>query len=227
MLTNDNAMETSKRGARRTLVRVLEETLRLTHPFMPFITEEIWQIIAPLAGKEGDSIMNQPYPITNESEVNKTVVSEMEWIMNFVIGVRSIRSQMNISPKKRLSVILKDGQQQDIDCVENNYEILSHLSGLESVKVLKGKAPTAATALVGKMNILIPLEGLIDKDAEIRRLNKEISKLKKLIGQSSGKLNNKNYAVKAPAKVVRRERNKLTEMERGLSQLQQQRRSLV
>jgi valyl-tRNA synthetase len=227
VLTNDNASEAAKRGTRRTLVRVLETTLRLTHPFMPYITEEIWQTIAPLAGKAGDSIMSQAYPSSDDSKIDANAVSEMEWVMEFVTGVRSIRSQMNIPPKKQLPVILKDSQQQDIDRVENNRDFLSRLANLENISVLKGDAPAAATALVGKMEILIPLEGLIDKGAEIQRLDKEITKLEKVIKQSSGKLNNENYVAKAPAEVVQKERDKLTELEQALNQFKQQRDSLA
>jgi valyl-tRNA synthetase len=227
VLTNDNASEAAKRGTRRTLVRVLETTLRLTHPFMPYITEEIWQTIAPLAGKDGDSIMSQSYPSSDDSKIDADAVSDMEWVMEFVTGVRSIRSQMNIPPKKQLPVILKDSQQQDIDRVEHNHDFLSRLANLENISVLEGDAPAAATALVGKMEILIPLEGLIDKGAEIQRLDKEITKLEKVIKQSSGKLNNKNYVAKAPAEVVQKERDKLTELEQALNQLKQQRDSLA
>jgi len=227
VLTNDSSSEAAKRGTRRTLVRVLEATLRMTHPFMPFITEEIWQTVAPLAGKSGDSIMNQAYPVADQTKVDADAVAEMEWVMDFITGVRSIRSQMNIPPKKQLPVILKDSQQQDIDRVANNSEFLSRLANLENITLLEGEAPAAATALVGKMEILIPLEGLIDKGAEIQRLDKEITKLEKVIKQSSGKLNNENYVAKAPAEVVQKERDKLTEMEQSLSQLKQQRESLA
>ena len=227
ILTSDKASEAAKRGTRRTLVRVLEATLRMTHPFMPFITEEIWQTVAPLAGKAGASIMSQAYPVADENKIDAEAVADMEWMMGFITGIRSIRSQMNIPPKKQLPVILKDSQQQDLDRVENNREFLSHLANLKSIDVLDGEAPAAATALVGKMEILIPLEGLIDKEAEIQRLDKEITKLEKVIKQSSGKLNNENYVAKAPTEVVQKERDKLTELEQALSQLKQQRESLA
>jgi valyl-tRNA synthetase len=227
VLTSEHASEAAKRGTRRTLVRVLEATLRLTHPFMPFITEEIWQSIAPLAGQSGSTIMNQAYPKADPNKVDSEAVAEMEWLMDFITGIRSIRSQMNIPPKKQLPVLLKDCNESDISRIERNRDFLSRLANLESVTVLEGTAPASATALVGKMEILIPLEGLIDKDAEIARLNKEVSKLEKLIQQSSGKLNNQGYIAKAPAEVVQKEREKLSEMEQSLSQLMQQRDSLA
>jgi valyl-tRNA synthetase len=222
VLTSDTASAAAKRGTRRTLVRVLEATLRMTHPFMPFITEEIWQTIAPLAGKSGDTIMSQPYPVADQSKIDSTAVAEMEWVMNFITGIRSIRSQMNIAPKKALPVLLKDAQADDQAKLNNNRNFISRLANLESIELLDGEAPAAATALVGKMEILIPLEGLIDKDAEIARLNKEMGKLDKLIKQSSGKLSNDNYVNKAPTEVVAKEREKLAEMQQAYQQLEQQ-----
>jgi len=226
VLNNDSATDAAKRGTRRTLVRVLEATLRLAHPFMPFITEEIWHTIAPLAGKTGSSIMRESYPVADESKIDKVAVADMEWVMQFINGIRSIRSQMNIAPKKPLPVLLKDATASDQQRLQDNHDFISRLANLESVEFLSGAAPAAATALVGKMEILIPLEGLIDKDAEIARLDKEISKLDKIIKQSAGKLSNENYVAKAPADVVAKEREKLAELEQSLSQLQQQRNAL-
>ena len=226
VLTNDAASEAEKRGTRRTLVQVLETVLRLTHPIMPFITEEIWQTIAPLAGQSGDRIMSQPYPVADDNKIDSNAVSEMEWLMSFITGIRSIRSQMNIPPKKQLPVLLKDTLELDQQRLTANQDFLSRLANLDSITLLEGDAPAAATALVGKMEILIPLEGLIDKEAELARLDKEIIKLEKVIKQSSGKLSNENYVAKAPAEVVKKEREKLAELEQALSQLQQQRQSL-
>ncbi len=226
VLNNDAASDAAKRGTRRTLVRVLEATLRLAHPFMPFITEEIWHTIAPLAGKTGSTIMREAYPVADANKIDSTAVADMEWVMQFINGIRSIRSQMNIAPKKQLPVLLKDAADIDKQRLQDNHDFISRLANLESVEFLTGEAPAAATALVGKMEILIPLEGLIDKDAEIARLDKEISKLDKIIKQSAGKLSNENYVAKAPADVVAKEREKLAELEQSLSQLQQQRNAL-
>ncbi|MBT3504449.1 MAG: valine--tRNA ligase [Piscirickettsiaceae bacterium] len=226
VLTSDQASDAAKRGTRQTLVRVLETVLRLTHPIMPFITEEIWQTIAPLAGKSGGSIMSQPYPVSDNSMVDEEAVAEMEWLMAFITSIRSIRSQMNIPPKKQLPVLLKESTELDQQRLTANQDFLSRLANLESISLLEGEAPAAATALVGKMEILIPLEGLIDKGAEISRLEKEITKLEKVIKQSSGKLSNENYVAKAPAEVVQNERNKLLELEQTVSQLKTQLTSL-
>jgi valyl-tRNA synthetase len=228
VLTNENASEAAQRGTRKTLVIVLESLLRLTHPIMPFITEEIWQTIVPLTGKSADgSIMSQPYPLVDNDLLDVIAVADMEWLMEFITGVRSIRSQMNIPPKKKLLVLLKDSTKNDQKRLAANHEFLSRLANLESITLLEGDAPAAATALVGKMEILIPLDGLIDKNAEIQRLDKEIAKFEKIIKQSTGKLNNSNYVAKAPTDVVQKERGKLDDMEQALSQLQHQRQSLT
>jgi valyl-tRNA synthetase len=227
VLTGDQANEAAKRGTRRTLLRVLEATLRLTHPFMPFITEEIWQTIAPMTGTTGDTIMLQSYPVADETKIDAAAVAEMEWVMEFITGIRSIRSQMNIPPKTALTVLLKDAGDEDTARLQSNQEFLSKLANLASIELLSGAAPASATALVGKMEILIPLEGLIDKEAELQRLDKEMAKLEKTIKQSNGKLSNENYTAKAPADVVQKERDKLAEMEQALSQLQQQRQALA
>ncbi|MDT8310856.1 MAG: valine--tRNA ligase [Methylophaga sp.] len=226
VLNSESATDAAKRGTRRTLVRVLEATLRLAHPIMPFITEEIWQTIAPLAGKSGDTIINQPYPQADATKIDAKAVADMEWVMQFITGIRSIRSQMNIAPKQAVPVLLKDAAELDQQRLQQNRDFISKLANLKSVELLTGEAPAAATALVGKMEILIPLEGLIDKDAEIARLDKEMAKLDKIIKQSSGKLINENYVAKAPADVVAKEREKLAELEQALSQLAQQRQAL-
>ncbi|BDZ72672.1 valine--tRNA ligase [Methylophaga marina] len=226
VLNNESASDAAKRGTRRTLVRVLEATLRMAHPFMPFITEEIWQTIAPLAGVNGKTIMRQPYPIADENKVDHAAVTEMEWVMQFITGIRSIRSQMNIAPKKTLPVLLKDASESDRAILSSNQQFLSRLANLESIEILEGAAPAAATALVGKMEILIPLEGLIDKEAEINRLNKEMAKLDKVIKQSSGKLSNENYVAKAPPEVVAKEKEKLAGLKQSYALLEQQLKAL-
>lgn len=170
--------------------------------------------------------MHQSYPVADDNLIDKAAVAEMEWVMQFITGVRSIRSQMNIAPKKQLPVLLKDASSEDRTRLENNRSFLSRLANLDAIDLLDGEAPAAATALVGKMEILIPLEGLIDKKAEIARLNKEMQKLEKVIKQSSGKLANENYIAKAPAEVVAKERQKLEEMQQAYQQFEQQLQAL-
>ncbi len=113
ILLDDNSSAEQKRGTRQTLIRVLEAVLRLLHPIMPFITEEIWQQIAPLAGKSGDTIMLQAYPKPDDSKISEEAESAMGWIMEFVMGIRKIRGEMNIPPSKPLPVLLKNSSADD------------------------------------------------------------------------------------------------------------------
>jgi len=216
-----------QRGTRQTLVRVLESTLRMAHPLMPFITEEIWQRVAPLSlGEEGrrPSIMRQPYPQADASRVDEAAVAEMQWVMDFLLGVRRIRGEMNIAPGKPLPVFLQNGQSQDRQWLEQNRELLSKLGRLEDITWLEAgeAAPESAIALLGELRILIPMKGLIDKDAELARLEKEIQRIEKDLPRVEGKLNDPSFAAKAPAQVVEKERAKLAEMRSSLQQLQQQ-----
>ncbi|BBI59495.1 hypothetical protein HSBAA_08010 [Vreelandella sulfidaeris] len=187
VLWDENASAEAKRGTRRTLVRVLETTLRLAHPMMPYITEEIWQRVAPLSGAymgKDASIMHQAWPETDESKVDHQASLDIEWLKGVIIAVRNIRAEMNISPGKLLDVLLTKGRPEDAERLESNRHFLSKLAKLESVTWLENPndAPLSATQLVGDMEVLVPMADLIDKDAELARLNKEIEKQDKLIG---------------------------------------------
>jgi len=225
VLTAESGSEEARRGTRRTLVRVLEALLRLAHPLMPFITEEIWQRVAPLAGKSGSTIMLQPYPQAEAGKEDRQAVADMEWVQAFIIGVRSIRGEMNIAPGKPLAVLLDHGGDEDRRRLEENRAFLSTLARLESVTWLEAdaRAPVSAAALVGGMRILIPMAGLIDKDAELARLGKELTRLGKDLERAEGKLANPNYVSKAPAEVVDKERQRVLELRSALEKLEAQR----
>lgn len=224
ILNKDDSSDAAKRGTRKTLVRVLEAMLRLLHPIIPFITEEAWQAVAPLAGKQGATVMLEPYPQADNSKIDKAAVAELEWVKQFIVGVRKIRSEMDIAPSKALTVLLAGLNDNDQAWLENNHIYLKSLAKLESITVLENEAdaPESAVALVGEMKVLIPMAGLIDKDAEISRLNKEISKLQGEIKRLSGKLNNQGFVAKAPAEVVENERKKLNDYETALNNLEAQ-----
>ncbi len=224
VLFSDETSEAAQRGTRRTLVRVLETILRLNHPIMPFITEELWQMIAPLADKSGDTIMTQPYPIADQSKIDEVAEAELEWVKNFITGVRKIRSEMDIPPGKPLPVLLQNASDEDKTCFNSNQNFIKTLAKLESVEWLNAgdAAPESATALVGEMQILIPLAGLIDKEAELARLEKEIGKLKVNIVKGEAKLQNSGFVDKAPEAVVEKERLRVTELSKSLQQLQEQ-----
>ena len=224
VLFNDETPENEQRGTRRTLVRVLETLLRLNHPIIPFITEECWQNVAPLAGIHGDSIMLQPYPESDASKIDDKAEQDLEWVKTFVSGVRRIRSEMDIPPGKPLSLLLQNATDHDKQLYQENQVFIETLAKIEGSEWLteKDDAPESATALVGEMKILIPLAGLIDKDAELARLAKEISKIQANVDKTTAKLVNKNFVDKAPAAVVEKERERLAEMTRSIEQLKEQ-----
>ena len=227
VLNDETTSVAAQRGTRRTLVQVLESLLRLIHPIMPFITEEIWQRVAPLTGKiEASedithSIMQQPFPTYRTPLVDEQAETEMQWVMQFILGIRKIKGEMNIAPGKRVPVLLGDSDADDQRLAVDHRPLLDFLARIESITVLEpGDAgPESATALVGKMKVLIPLAGLIDKDAELTRLDKEIGRLRQDIDRTEKKLANPSFVDKAPAAVVQKERDKLAQAQTALADL--------
>ncbi|MDB9737382.1 valine--tRNA ligase [Porticoccaceae bacterium] len=229
VLWDENGDPQLQKGTRRTLVRVLEATLRLAHPMLPYITEEIWQNIAPLAGIElnpaGNTIMLQPYPEADSSQVDQDALADIEWLKAVIIGVRNIRGEMNISPAKALPIFMTKGGDNDQRRMQDNHQFLSKLANLESITWLDNPedAPLSATALAGDLEILVPMAGIIDVDAELARLDREIEKNALEAKKLSGKLSNAKFVDNAPAEVVAKERQKLNDLESSLTQLQDKR----
>ncbi|MGB0445842.1 MAG: valine--tRNA ligase [Pseudomonadales bacterium] len=224
VLWDDNASPEQLRGTRQTLVQVLESALRLAHPLMPYITEEIWQKVKPLVGKTGPSIMLEAYPEFTADMVDEQAEADLNWVRDVIEGVRNIRGEMNISPAKPIPLLFSKGQESDQAKLEANRSFLIKLAKLESVTWLPAgeEAPLSATALVGQMEVLVPMAGLIDKDAELARLTKELAKLNGEIKRFNGKLSNAKFVDNAPAEVVDKEREKLAEAEAAAATLQQQ-----
>ncbi|MDH1054915.1 valine--tRNA ligase [Aquipseudomonas alcaligenes] len=229
VLWDENAPIERQRGTRRTLVRVLEVILRLAHPFMPFITEEIWQRIKPQAGVSGDTIMLQAWPVANESRIDAAAEGDIEWVKQLMLGVRQIRGEMKISMAKRIDIIVQNANAEDLRRLADFEPLLNKLAKLESVRVLAAgeEAPMSATALVGEMQVLVPMAGLIDKDAELARLDKEIQRLQGEVQRVGGKLANEGFVAKAPAEVLDKERAKLAEAEAALAKLVEQREKIA
>jgi valyl-tRNA synthetase len=225
VLWDENAPIERQRGTRRTLVRVLEVILRLAHPFMPFITEEIWQRIKAQAGVSGETLMLQPWPVANESRIDAAAEGDIEWVKQLMLGVRQIRGEMKISMAKRIDIIVANASAEDLRRLADFEPLLSKLAKLESVRVLAAgeEAPMSATTLVGEMEVLVPMAGLIDKDAELARLDKEIGRLQGEVQRVGGKLNNQGFVAKAPAEVLDKERAKLAEAEQALAKMVEQR----
>jgi len=224
VLMKDHFSEAEKRGTRQTLVQLLETILRLVHPIMPFISEELWQRVAPLAGIKGETIMQQPYPASSEDMIDKAAEEELEWVKTFVVGIRRIRSESDIAPGKPLPVILQNASDTDKSLFEKNESFVYSLARIESVSFISNDetAPESSTALVGEMKILIPLAGLIDKDAELARLNKEITKLESNLQKTNAKLGNPGFVDKAPEAVVAKEKERAAEMASAVQNLKEQ-----
>ena len=224
VLNDSNISEPRKTGTRRTLVRVLEASLRLLHPLMPFITDTLWRRIAPLAAKTGDTVMLQPFPEADLQRIDQDALDEIAWIQEVVTGVRTIRGEMNIEPGKPLPLLLQNLSTQDHGYLKENTTTLSQLARLEMITLLgdEEEAPESATALVGRMKVLVPLGSVIDAGAEIKRLDKEIDRVTHEINRVKGKLDNPHFIEKAPPEIVSKERQRQSELENRLDDLKSQ-----
>jgi valyl-tRNA synthetase len=196
---------------------------------MPFITEEIWQKVRPLAGVEGDTLMLAPYPMRDPSAADAQAVGEIDWVKQCILGIRRIKGEMNIAPGKPLPILVVDATEQERRWLETARPYLDFLARTESITVLddEAQAPESAIALVGSMKILIPMAGLIDKDAELKRLDKEIARLTDDVTRTEAKLANPAFVDKAPAAVVDKERAKLADHAAAIANLQAQRAKIA
>ncbi len=228
VLTDDAASAERKRGTRRTLVRVLEALLRLLHPLMPYITEELWQRVAPLAGKNGETIMLAPYPQPQDELIDRDAMADIEWLQKVVLEVRRIRSDMNLKPGQRVPLHLSAGDDTDRRRSDELRVSLGLLARLDAIEWRdEASDEQSATSLVGDLKLSVPLAGLIDRDAELARLEKQTSKLSQEIERIETKLENPNFVDKAPAEIVDKERAKRDEMSHSLSELQAQKERIA
>jgi valyl-tRNA synthetase len=225
VLWDDNSDPALQRGTRQTLIRVLEETLRLLHPMMPFITEEIWQSVAPIAGTQGDTIMLAPWPETDAARQDQAAEEEIEWLKAMIVAIRTIRSEANLSPAQEFDVLVAGANETDLQRISDNTVFLRRLAKISNLSALDQEQtpPPALTALAGHLELLVPMQGVIDVDAEIARLDKEIDRQQGEIKRLAGKLGNANFVDRAPAEVVAKEREKLAAAEEALATLNNQR----
>jgi len=228
VLTYPDSTTEELRGTRQTLVSVMETVLRLVHPIAPFISEEIWQRMAPLAGIEGKTIMRQPYPVANNDQINPVALAEIAWVKDFIAGVRKIRSGMNIDPRKLLPVLLQGGSATDKQRMQDNLIYIMNVGRVQSVTWLEAgePAPESSTALVDEMKLLIPLAGLIDKDAELARLTKDLQNRRDELGRCENKLANSGFVDKAPAAVVEKEQARAAELRIAIDSLEEQKQKI-
>ena len=229
VLNSDDASQAQKLGTQQTLARILESILRLAHPFLPFLTEELWQKLPSTVRLSGDTIMLQPFPVADENLINDAVSEDINWLKTVVTGVRNIRGEMDISPAREVPILFSNGSAEDQDRLNKFTRELSFLVRPESLTWLGENAekPMSATALVGEMELLVPMAGLIDKEAELARLDKEIDRKQRDREKTEGKINNPSFVEKAPEEVVQKERDKLQDLDSALEKLNEQRLSIA
>jgi valyl-tRNA synthetase len=225
-LNGDDAVAAA--STRHTLLVVLETVLRALHPIIPFITEEIWQAVAPKLGIHAESIFLRPWPKADEITADEAATAEIEWYKNVLSGIRRIRAEMNIAPGKTIPLLLADGDASDRTRAAKFAAQISFLARVDAPQWIAPGAdePAAAAAVVGTMRVLIPLAGLIDLGAEKTRLSKEIAKIEGEIKKCENKLGNANFVANAPAEVVTQERQRITDWSTQLGALREQMRKL-
>ncbi len=221
VMQSPDARPEEKRATRRALLETLEELLRLLHPLMPFITEEIWQRVGERAGKSGPSIMREPYPSVSADAAAPEVEAEVRWVMDFILGVRRIRGELDIAPSVPFALRLQSASALDLERYARNEAAIRRMAGVSGAMPLAAgeAAPQAAAAHVGELGILVPMAGLIDVDAELARLDKRRAKVEQELARASAKLGNASFVQNAPAAVVAEVQERVLEFKRELAQL--------
>jgi valyl-tRNA synthetase len=216
-------------STRHTLLFVLERLLALLHPLVPFVTEELWQQVAPRLGIEGDTIMLRAYPQPGDfGAADPRAVADIEWLKAMVSALRRVRSELNVPPGKQVVLLLAGASADEHARVDRHAASIRFLNRIERIEFLDdaGQAPAAATAVVGDLTLLVPLEGLVDLDAERTRLDKELKRVAGEIAKCEAKLGNDTFVRNAPPAVVDQERHRLADWTAQQSALQSQRAKL-
>ena len=213
-------------STRHTLLYVLEQTLRVLHPLLPFVTEEIWQHVAPKLSVQGASISLQAYPERNAALEFAADAERVEWLKTVISQLRRIRSELSVPPSKQIQLLFAKGSDRDRESAKRFAAQIGFLAKVESQAWLaEGEQPPAASAaVIGDLALYVPLAGLVDVEAEKARLGKEIKRIEGEIAKCQGKLGNDNFVANAPPAVVEQERQRLTDFS---AQLEGLRRSLA
>ena len=221
VLWNDEASASEKQGTLLTLLEVLETVLRLLHPMMPFITEEIWQNVAPRLGRQGDTIMLAAWPNGDQDQSDADAENDIEWLKTVISAIRTIRSEANITPGETLEVLLGKASPSDEENLEKHRQSLEKLAKVKSARVLADaeEQPPALTSLAGTLEVMVPMAGVVDVDKELARLDKELERMMADQARTSAKLQNKNFVDRAPEAVVAKEKQKLEELEAGIASI--------
>lgn len=213
VLNDENISTERKAEVRRVLLSVMEASLRLAHPIMPFLTEEIWQTLAPMIGIGGETIMLAPYPVPNPERINEQAEADMLGLQGLIGAVRNIRGEMGLGNARLLPVLLQNATDAEKAQIARIEPLFKALAKVESITFLTDaeQPPLSSSSVVGHVSVFVPMKGLIDPKAELGRLQKDLDKVQKQHDQIASKLANEGFVAKAPAAVVEGEKVKLAE----------------
>ena len=230
VLQGTDANPAARRGTRRTLLEVLEGTLRMLHPLMPFITEEIWQKVGPLAGRTGETIMLQPYPPVTEFAPDAQAERDIAALQAVVLGIRQIRGELDVPHSRATPVYVRTDKAGDAEAIAALSATIRKVGNLESIELVQSEAdlPPCAIAISAGRTVLAPFARLVDDvSAELARLEKRKAKTRQELDRCAAKLANANFVANAPESVVTQERERIAEFDRQLQQLGEQMRRLA
>ena len=219
---NDAEVSSERKAeVRRVLLAVMEASLRLAHPLMPYLTEEIWQTLAPMIGKGGDTIMTAQYPVPEAAKINEQAEADMQWLQGLIGAVRNIRGEMGLGNARLLPVLLQNISDAERTQIERIQPLFKALAKVESIEFLTKdqEPPLSSSSVVGHASVFVPMKGLIDPKAELGRLQKDLDKVQKQHDQIANKLGNEGFVAKAPAAVVEGEKAQLAECADQLSKI--------
>ena len=223
LLQSHRADASDRHGCQRTLLLVLDSLLRMLHPFMPFITEELWQTIKERLGKADDiSIMYQPYPQEQNEAIDLSAEEDILWIQQLITASRSLRSEYRISPKRELKASIISQDSSEIERCHRHKDLISALAGIPHIEVVDTPPKTCLLLLVGNSRLYVPMEGLVDLAEETQRLEKENARLDKEVKRIQGKLNNEKFTSNAPSEVIEKEQTKLTKARQDINRISSQ-----
>ena len=213
LLSEPDADPAAAQAARRTLFHVLDALLRAAHPLMPYLTEILWRELNAATLDRADSVMLAPFPSAAEYPEDREATAAIEWLKALVVAVRNIRGELGVAPRTGVDVLLRGGTGVERERLAAVAVPLRRLAGIDDIAWLDdAPAPPAAMQLAGGLEVLVPLEGLIDAHRERERLTKEMEKLAQVLGRCEAKLGNANFVAKAPPEVVQGERAKVQEL---------------
>ena len=221
VLNDENVSEERKAEVRRVLLSVMETSLRLAHPLMPYLTEEIWQTLAPMVDKGGDTIMTASYPVPEQDKLNEQAETDMSWLQGLIGAVRNIRGEMGLGNARLLPVLLKNISDAERTRIERIEPLFKALAKVESIEFLNAdqEPPLSSSSVIGHASVFVPMKGLIDPKAELARLQKDFDKIQKQHDQIANKLSNEGFVKKAPPAVVEGEKIKLAEFVEQLEKI--------